>query len=147
MEAFGAMIGKTLSIQYETDFKVDEMELTFQMNPKYMKNLPQVVVEDDGLDGIKRLQIFRYDEEKGTFYPIKTTYNEKKRLLKAKVKQIGEYYIVDLQQWFYQLGIRTNRKSKTVMKADKNSFFVSKLEKNKDSLYQKEKRQSRRFKS
>lgn len=138
LEAFGGFIGKTLSIQYEDEFSINEMELSFKLHEETMNKLPKAVINDKGLKGIKRLQIFHYDERKGTLYPIKTSYNSNSKTLKASVKQIGEYFVVDLQQWFYELGLNNLEKKEKNKIVNKSAFSISKKEKNKNKLAKKE---------
>ena len=119
----GSAIGETPALYYNDDFKVKDITLKFEIKEAFRDNVSHYfdsVDEEDyyeysydvpsDIDGIKRLNIFRYFEDVNLVMPIETQYDEKNNIVYATISNfesdengklygIGSYSLVDLEVW------------------------------------------------
>lgn len=99
-----AVIGKVISFDYP-DLKLEKAELHFRITSKEEINSSRNFPNEKGFEGIKRYQIFRYDEDDIFFYPVQTKFDIKNNTLTTVTEEKGEYCIIDMDKWIYALGI------------------------------------------
>ena len=119
----GSAIGETPALYYNDDFKVKDITLKFEIKEAFRDNVSHYfdsVDEEDyyeysydvpsDIDGIKRLNIFRYFEDVNLVMPIETQYDEENNIVYATISNfesdedgksygIGSYSLVDLEVW------------------------------------------------
>ena len=97
-----AVVGNVISLNYRND-NYDNAKLIFNIKSDYLDGIGISTVEGLGLEGINRLQAFYYDKEHNNLYPVETTTS--KNSLTVNASQLGDYCIIDLNNWFEIIGI------------------------------------------
>lgn len=118
----GSAIGEVPALQYNDDFTVKDITLKFEIKEAFRDNVSHYFDTIDGdyydytytvpteLDGIKRLNIFKYFEDVNLAMPIETLYDTENNIVYTKITQfetddngksygIGSYSLVDLEVW------------------------------------------------
>lgn len=98
-----AIFGKVVDLDYG-DLMVEEASLKFRIDDNQVTSTASNYT-DPGLDGIKRFQVFRYDESKAALCPVETTFDEKSQICQAQTEELGTYCLIDMDQWLYDLGM------------------------------------------
>jgi len=100
-----AILGKIISLEY-TDLEFDSATINFKIGTDYAEETGSNYAEyDSGMIGIQRYQLFRFDEENNILCPIETEYDIQNDLIFTETDTLGNYCVIDLEQWFYNLGI------------------------------------------
>lgn len=97
----GAVIGKVFSIEYEAKLLVENIKISLKMNENEInskKNFPN----SQYFDGINRFAVFHYYEEYNIMYPVDVIYDYINDTLTIETSEIGDYFIVDLDRWFFE---------------------------------------------
>jgi len=81
------------------NFKVEDSCVTEYTNGKYANVAPEY------FEGVKRFNVFKYSEDTGILMPIKTEHKEGSNIVTANADELGTYCLVDMEQWFENLGI------------------------------------------
>ena len=97
-----AVVGKVVSLVYSQ--KVDSAKLQFKLKDDYLNNMDSMF-EDEVFQSIERYQVFRFDKDKNLLYPIETEFSSTENTLTANVTQLGDYCIIDMEAWLFDLGI------------------------------------------
>lgn len=101
-----AILGNPIELVYERD--VDNIKLMFQPEEIYLNSAIGTYSDVEGMRGVNRYQVFKYDETSNILYPILTNHDEETNMVYAETKELGTYCIIDLEKWFYSLGISPN---------------------------------------
>lgn len=104
MFASDALIGNAIRIDYEESLLMEKMRLYYQIDESIRKNeLDLYEAEEEELNGIKRLNIFWFDEEVNMLFPIKTYHDEANGIVYADMDQTGVFCLLDMEKWLMQL--------------------------------------------
>ncbi len=98
-----AILGEPIELSYER--KVQNMRLMFEPSQTYIDMEQGIYIDDEGLKGIKRYQIFRYNEKYNTLSPVMTDFDTETNQVYTESNELGTYCLIDLEKWFYNLGI------------------------------------------
>lgn len=79
---------------------IESITLNFEINGNYIYD----EYSTEELKGIKRYNIFKYDEDENFLCPVNTTVDEENHSIQATVDGIGTYCIVDMELWLCELG-------------------------------------------
>lgn len=96
-----ALVGEVFSLGYDNSF--DNATVNLKIDSDFINTLSDNTSEFTGLEGIKRLYVFRYDEEFSTLYPVETTITS--NMLSFTTNELGTYCIIDLNKWLMTLPI------------------------------------------
>lgn len=99
-----AILGKVIKLEYDEKLKVDSATVNFVIPEKNIGR-PTGMYDDPGLADVQRFHIFRYDTKSNLLYPVHTEFDTEKNSLSASVTELGNYLILDLDKWMYNLGI------------------------------------------
>lgn len=99
-----AVLGKVVAIDYAENLKVDGVVLKFEI-PSATVNSARNYPDSAELTGLNRYAIFHYSEEYNIMYPVNVEYDESNSTLKVSTNELGDYFVVDLDKWFYEMGI------------------------------------------
>lgn len=99
-----AVLGKVVAIDYAESLKVDSAVLKFEI-PSATVNSARNYPDSAELAGLTRYAIFHYSEEYNIMYPVNVEYDEASSSLKVNTNELGDYFVVDLDQWFFEMGI------------------------------------------
>lgn len=114
----GSAVGITPELLYSTDFPVKSVTLHFTIKKPFRDNVSHYFTTRDSdyyeipaaLDGIKRLNVFRYHEKLGFAVPMYTEYDTENFVVSVKLdnfassedaisNEIGSYSLVDMEVW------------------------------------------------
>lgn len=91
-----SILGTVPEIIIEDTSKLDSMLIKFRID---QKNIYTEYSSTD-LIGIKRYNIFMYDEELGFLLPVETQFDEANQTIYAEVNDAGTFCVMDLEKWF-----------------------------------------------
>ncbi len=99
-----SVLGKVVAIDYDEILKVESAVLKFEI-PQNTVNSARNYPNSIELAGLNRYAIFHYSEEYNIMYPVNVEYDEASSTLKVNTDELGDYFVVDLDQWFFEMGI------------------------------------------
>lgn len=100
-----AMIGASLDISISDKCAPENIVIKYNIKEGYRENTLNLYSKYEELNGLNRLNIFKYDKEAGMLLPIDTLFDEKNNTLYAEVDELGTYCIMDMEIWFNNLGV------------------------------------------
>jgi len=92
-------LGETIDLNY-IGGDVDEVKLHFTIGEAYLDNELDIFPDEEELQGIKRLNIFKYFEDINMLLPVETVIDEENNTISATVDELGTYCVVDMEKWF-----------------------------------------------
>ncbi len=113
----GSAIGIVPEFTYDDNFEVKSITINFEIKEPFIENVSHYFFNADGeyeiadeLDGIKRLNVFKYFNSIDLSMPVYTEYDVSKNIVKVTVDTfekndeeksygIGSYSLVDLEVW------------------------------------------------
>ena len=118
----GSAVGETPEFAYDKNFDVQSITFRFEIKEPFIDNVSHYFDDIDGdyysyeyevdpeLDGIKRLNVFRYFTSVGAAVPMATEYDEENNTVSVTISKfekdeddtvfrIGSYSLVDLEVW------------------------------------------------
>lgn len=98
-----AVIGDIVDIAVADGTEPESMSISFTVDDEYKDN---TVGTYKGLEGIKRLTVFQYNEDIHMLIPMDTEYSESEGVVSADIEGTGTYCILDAECWFDSLGIK-----------------------------------------
>ena len=98
------VVGVVPAFECEEGAVIDNVTLNFDIKDDFTDNTNGMYAEvSDAFDGINRLNVFKYYDDIGMLLPVETTCENNR--VTAKVDELGTYCLVDMEQWFENLGI------------------------------------------
>ena len=94
-----AMLGIAPEISCGNICNIEEVVLNFEIGESFVKNASELYNADE-LNGIKRFNVFKFDEKLNMLLPIKTEFDIESNTISASDTELGTYCIMDLQKWF-----------------------------------------------
>ncbi|MCL2020174.1 MAG: cellulose binding domain-containing protein, partial [Oscillospiraceae bacterium] len=85
---------------YPEDFNVGNVTLKFEIADEYLDNVLGIYSEHPELEGIKRLNVFKWFDELNMSLPIETKFDVANNVLYTEVDRLGTYAIMDMEMWF-----------------------------------------------
>lgn len=100
-----AILGDAIEIRYNNANTVEECMISFHIKEDYVDNTVQTYTDDTKeLDGIKRLQVFKYYEDIHMLLPVETDYDADANTVSCHADGMGNYCLMDLQIWLDSMG-------------------------------------------
>lgn len=99
-----AVLGKVVAIDYDENLKFDSAVLKFEI-PQTTVNSVRNYPDSIEIAGLNRYAIFHYSNEYNIMYPVNVEYDEASSTLKVNTNELGDYFVVDLDRWFFEMGI------------------------------------------
>ena len=100
-----AIIGFTVEVTASDICNPEDVLLKFNIKDEYINNTVCTYSDIEEFQGIKRLNVFHYYEDKNMLLPVETEFDTKSGLMYAEVDELGTYCIMDMEIWFDNLGI------------------------------------------
>lgn len=100
-----AMIGLSADISISDTCNPEEIVLKYNIKDAYIDNTLNLYSSLEEFQGIKRLNIFKFDEDKNMLLPVETEFDTENGLLYAEVDELGTYCIMDMEIWLNNLGV------------------------------------------
>jgi surface protein len=98
------VVGVVPEFECEEGAVIDNVTLNFDIKEDFIDNKNGKYSEvSDAFDGINRLNVFKYYDDIGMLLPVETTCENNR--VTAEVDGLGTYCLVDMEQWFENLGI------------------------------------------
>ncbi|MCL2019436.1 MAG: cellulose binding domain-containing protein [Oscillospiraceae bacterium] len=85
---------------YPEDFNIGNVALKFEIADEYLDNVLGIYSEHPELEGIKRLNVFKWFDELNMSLPIETKFDVANNVLYTEVDRLGTYAIMDMEMWF-----------------------------------------------
>ncbi len=118
-----AVIGDIVDIAVADGTEPESMSISFTVDDEYRNN---TIGTYKGLEGIKRLTVFQYNEDIHMLIPMDTEYSESDGVVSAEIDGTGTYCILDSEQWFDSLGIKPEQAvTESAESADTESIVMS----------------------
>ncbi len=100
-----AMIGASLDFFISDICNPEEIVIKYNIKEAYIDNTLNLYSSLEEFQGIKRLNIFKFYEDKNMLLPIDTEFDVENGLLYAEVDELGTYCIMDMEIWLNNLGV------------------------------------------
>ena len=100
------VVGVVPEFECEEGTTVEDVALNFKVEESFTENTNgnYAAVSED-FEGIKRFNVFKYFDDIGMLLPVETTYDTENNRVTTHVDELGTYCLVDMEQWFENLGI------------------------------------------
>lgn len=99
-----SVLGKVVAIGYAENLKIDSAVLKFEI-PQTTVNSTRNYPDSIELAGLNRYAVFHYSKEYNIMYPVSVEYDETSGTLIVNADELGDYFVVDLDQWFFEMDI------------------------------------------
>ncbi|MDE6726998.1 MAG: cellulose binding domain-containing protein, partial [Oscillospiraceae bacterium] len=116
-------LGETIDLKY-IGGDVDEVKLNFTIGDAYLDNELDLFPDEEEMQGIKRLNIFKYFEDINMLLPIETVIDEENNTISATVDELGTYCVVDIEKWLYNLMGTDMPQAVSLLSDDDDEFYI-----------------------
>ena len=116
-------LGETIDLKY-IGGDVDEVKLNFTIGDAYLDNELNLFPDEEEMQGIKRLNIFKYFEDVNMLLPIETVIDEENNTISATVDELGTYCVVDMEKWLYNLIGTDMPQAVSLLSDDDDEFYI-----------------------
>lgn len=106
-----AMIGLGADIFISDTCNPEEIVLKYNIKEAYIDNTLNLYSSLEEFQRIKRLNIFKFHEDKNMLLPVETEFDVENGLLYAEVDELGTYCIMDMEIWLNNLGVEMPEES------------------------------------
>ncbi|EWM55086.1 hypothetical protein [Ruminococcus flavefaciens] len=100
-----AMIGASVNIDITDTCNPEEIVLQYDIKEAYIDNTLDKFSSLGEFQGIKRLNVFRFDEEERMLLPVETEFDVENNKLYAAVNETGTYCLMDMEIWLDNLDV------------------------------------------
>lgn len=96
--------GTVVELAYTDGLEVEKVKLMFEIKDSAVENtLNKYTDTSDEFVGIKRFNVFMFDEELNMQLPIETKFDLENNIVYAETDRCGTYSLVDMEIWFDML--------------------------------------------
>ncbi len=103
-----AMIGASLDISISEACNPENIVIRYNVKEAFRENTLNLYSEYEEFSGLKRLNIFRFNEETNMLLPIDTEFDIESGTVFAEVEELGTYCIMDMEIWLNHLDVKLN---------------------------------------
>ncbi|MCR4793598.1 MAG: hypothetical protein K5898_00160 [Ruminococcus sp.] len=100
-----AMLGASIDVEITDACNPEEIVLKYNIKEAYTDNTLNKFSSLDEFKGIKRLNVFKFDEEQGMLLPVETEFDIENNQLYAEVNETGTYCLMDMEIWLDNLDV------------------------------------------
>lgn len=100
-----AMLGFSTDIEMDDIYNPENIVLKYKIKDNYLNNTLGIYSDYEEFQGIKRLNVFKFNEDTNMLLPIETKFDIENNTLYAEVDELGTYCIMDMEIWFNMLGV------------------------------------------
>ncbi len=116
-----AMIGLSADISISDTCNPEEIVLKYNIKEAYIDNTLNMYSSLEEFQGIKRLNVFKFDEDKNMLLPVETEFDVENGLLYAEIDELGTYCIMDMEIWLNNLGVEMPKESQN----EENAMYLN----------------------
>ncbi len=116
-----AMLGFSTDIEMDDIYNPANIVLKYKIKDIYLNNTLGIYSDYEEFNGIKRLNVFKFDEDTNMLLPIETKFDIENNLIYAEVDELGTYCIMDIEIWLNNLGVEVLEES-----ASEENFILKK---------------------
>ncbi len=96
--------GPIFELSYTEGLEIEKIKLIFEINEHARANvLGKYTDTSTEFDGIKRFNVFMYDEDTNMSLPIETKFDLENNIVYAETDRCGTYALADMEIWFDML--------------------------------------------
>lgn len=106
-----AMLGFSTDIEMNDIYNPENIVLKYKIKDNYIDNAPGIYSDYEEFQGIKRLNVFKFNEDTNMLLPVETKFDIENNTLYAEVDELGTYCLMDLEIWLNSLGINVPEES------------------------------------
>lgn len=106
-----AMLGFSTDIEMNDIYNPENIVLKYKIKDNYIDNAPGIYSDYEEFQGIKRLNVFKFNEDTNMLLPVETKFDIENNTLYAEVDEFGTYCIMDMEIWLNSLGINVPEES------------------------------------
>ena len=100
-----AVIGEVAELFYSNGLDCEEITIEFHLNEDTKAMISEIDMDmPEELQGIQRLNVFKYDETLNMLLPMETYFDENQEMAYVKDTKLGAYCLMDMAVWFESLG-------------------------------------------
>lgn len=89
--------GTIVELVYRDGLEVEKVKLMFEIKESALEN--KSADTSDEFEGIKRFNVFMFDEELNMQFPIETKFDLENNIVYAETDRCGTYALVDMEIW------------------------------------------------
>lgn len=93
-----AILGTAIGLKYQGG-NVESVTLKFEIAEAYRENEIGMFPGEEEIEGIKRLNVFKYFEDINMLLPIETKFDMENHIVYTEVDEFGTYCLMDLEKW------------------------------------------------
>ncbi len=93
-----AILGNAVGLEYQ-DGNVESVTLKFEIAEPYRENEVGMFPGEEEIEGIKRLNVFKYFEDMNMLLPIETKFDMENNIVYTEVDEFGTYCLMDMEKW------------------------------------------------
>ena len=120
-----AMIGCGVDISISDSCNPEEIVLKYDIKEEYIENSLNIYSELEEFKGLKRLNIFRFDEELNMLLPVETEFDTANNTIYTKTDKLGTYCIMDMEIWLNNLGIKMPENKQMMLMSSRSGATVN----------------------
>ncbi len=102
-----AMLGISTDIEIDSSCNAENIVLKYTIKDEYLDNTLGTYADCEELQGIKRLNVFKYFDELNMLLPIETQFDVDNNLIYTEVDELGTYCVMDMEIWLDMLGVES----------------------------------------
>lgn len=106
-----AMLGFSTDIEMNDIYNPENIVLKYKIKDNYIDNTLGIYSDYEEFQGIKRLNVFKFNEDTNMLLPVETKFDIENNTLYAEVDELGTYCLMDLEIWLNSLGINVPEES------------------------------------
>ena len=100
-----AMLGASFDVEITDTCNPEEIVLKYDIKEGYTENTLNKFSSLEEFQGIKRLNVFRFDEDERMLLPVETEFDVENSKLCAAVNETGTYCLMDMEIWLDNLDV------------------------------------------
>ena len=106
-----AMLGFSTDIEMDDIYNPENIVLKYKIKDSYINNTLGIYSDYEEFQGIKRLNVFKFNEDTNMLLPIETKFDIENNTLYAEVDELGTYCVMDMEIWLNNLGVEVPKKN------------------------------------
>ena len=120
------IIGQCVDISLPDERTPETIQIRFNIKDDQIANKLNKYSDCDELFGIKRFNIFRFYDNVNMLLPVDTKFDLENNMVYADTTEAGTYCLVDMEEWFNELGIAPIRQRPQILASAPQTTYQKK---------------------